>query len=225
MDQKHSNWKDAIRRVVPPVVLNERGIFLRLGNPAGRLYAELRFLDWLGFRRLNETTAPATSRNIVFVCFGNIMRSPVAEAVLHKAIESMGLTGMQISSAGLHAVPGTPAHPWALAASQEMGISLANHRAQVITTDIVEKADALFTMDFQNKAEMITRFPQAKHKILMLSGYAAGPERGREISDPYFGDLDTTRQCFNVIRACALSLASALATREQNQSWESGVSR
>lgn len=224
MDQSPS-WKDAFRRVVPPAVLYERGVILRLGNTAGRLYAQMRFLDWLGFRRLNAATASSGARNIVFVCFGNIMRSAAAEALFHATAASTGLTGLQISSAGLHAVPGKPAHPWALVAGEELGVSLANHRAKLITTDVVQNANAIFTMDFQNKAEMITRFPGAKNKILMLSSYADGPERGREIIDPYFGDLDATRRCFKVVRSCVFNLASALSAGEQKQWVGSGIPR
>jgi protein-tyrosine-phosphatase len=224
MDQNPS-WKDAFRRVIPPAVLYEREVILRLGNTAGRLYAQMRFLDWLGFRRMNAGTASSSARNIVFVCFGNIMRSPMAEALLRDATASTGLTGLQISSAGLHAVPGKVAHPWALEAAEELGVSLANHRAKLITTDLVKSADAIFTMDFQNKAEMITRFPAAKHKILMLSSCAQGPEGSREIFDPYFGDLDATRRCFKVIRTCVLNLTSTLSAHDQKQSLESGVPR
>ena len=211
-------WKDALRRVVPPAVLYERGVILRLGSNAGRLYAQMRFLDWLGFRRMNAATVSSSARNIVFVCFGNIMRSPMAEGLLRDTAAATGLTGLQICSAGLHAVPGKTAHPWALAAAEELGVSLSNHRAQLITTDIVKSADAIFTMDFQNKAEMITRFPKAKNKIVMLSSYAEGPYRCREIRDPYFGDLDATRQCFKVIRNCVLNLTSALSANERKQS-------
>jgi protein-tyrosine-phosphatase len=217
MDQ-NPNWKDALRRIVPPVVLYERGVILKLGNAAGRLYAQMRVLDWLGFRGVNAATAPSSARNIVFVCFGNIMRSPVAEALFHATAASTGLTGLQISSAGLHAIPGNTTHPWALTAAEELGVTLVDHRAKLITSEIVKNADAIFTMDFQNKAEMITRFPTAKNKIVMLSSYAEGTYRCREIRDPYFGDLDATRQCFKVIRNCVLNLTSALSANERKQS-------
>jgi protein-tyrosine phosphatase len=185
----------------------------------------MRFLDWLGFRRGNAATASSSARNIVFVCFGNIMRSPIAEALFRDATQSTGFAELQISSAGLHALSGSPAHPWALAAAEELGVSLAHHRAKLITGDIVKNADAIFTMDFQNKAEMITRFPTAMNKIVMLSSYAEGPHRCREIIDPYFGDLDRTRQCFKVIRTCVLNLTSALSAHDQKQSSGSAVPR
>jgi protein-tyrosine phosphatase len=226
MDQNQNIWKGAVRRVVPLFVLEERDVILRLGFKAGGIYARLRFLDWLGIRRLRAMAAPLTSRNIVFVCSGNIMRSPIAEAVFRDAIKSTPLAGMQVASAGLHAVPEKALHPWALTASQELGMALTNHRARPLTTDMVEKADAIFAMDFQNKAELIAGYPASKRKIFMLSSYAEGARRNGEILDPYFGDLDSTRQCFTMIRGCVLNLASALAAHDQSQSIvESSASR
>jgi len=223
MNETRSSWKEAIRRIVPPVARDERDVILRLGNTAGRLYAQLRLLDWLGFRRGNATTAPPASRNLAFVCSGNMIRSPMAEALFLDAIRSKGLVGIQAISAGLHAIPGNPAHPWALTASEEMGVSLRSHRARPLTSEIVERADAIFTMDFQNKAEMLAIFPQAKHKILILSSYAEGEAYCREIVDPYFGDLDTTRRCFKGINTCVSKLVCALAAHDQRRSVESSI--
>src|SRR5579864_7397909 len=98
MDQNQNIWKGAVRRVVPLFVLEERDVILRLGFKAGGIYARLRFLDWFGVRRLRAMAAPLTSRNIVFVCSGNIMRSPIAEALFRDAIKSTPLAGMQVAS-------------------------------------------------------------------------------------------------------------------------------
>jgi len=225
MNQTRTTWKEKFRRILPPLLLQERGVVLKLGPTAGLVYARLRLLDWLGFRRWNATKAPSASRNIVFVCFGNIMRSPIAEAILLSAIQSVPLPGRQVTSVGLHAIPGKAAHPWALTVGQELGLPLTNHRARPLTTEIVEKADAIFAMDLQNKAELMAFYPTSKHKVFMLSSYAEGERRSSEIADPYFGDLDATRQCFTVIRSCVLNLASALATHDQSQSMmESSIS-
>jgi protein-tyrosine-phosphatase len=225
MNQTRTTWKEKFRRLLPPLLVQERGVVLKLGPTAGLVYARLRLLEWLGFRRLNATKAPSASRNIVFVCYGNLMRSPIAEAILLGTIQSVPLPGRQVTSAGLHAIPGKAVHPWALTVSQELGFPLSNHRARPLTTEIVEKADAIFAMDLQNKAELVAFYPASKHKIFMLSSYAEGAGCCSEIADPYFGDLDATRRCFTVIRSCVLNLASALATHDQSQSiMESSIS-
>src|SRR5215469_4009034 len=158
---------DTLKKLVPHALLKERGTFLRLG-PAGPIYARLRLLDWMGIRSGNATQVKPGSRNFLFVCFGNLMRSPMAEVMFRKSVAAVSLPDIHISSAGLHAVSGTPAHPWALTASAELGLPLEGHRARLLTGDMVSAADAIFAMDFQNKAELLAQYPEAKAKILML---------------------------------------------------------
>lgn len=196
--------------MVPDSLLRERDTFLRLGPKAGPIYARLRLLDLVGVRSPNMRRASSGARSFLFVCFGNLMRSPMAEALFRKAISDADLSGICCASAGLHAIAGNEAHPWALAASQEIGLRLSNHRAQPVTADLVTQADAIFAMDFQNKAELLARFPEFESKILLLSVYANGPFRYREIPDPYFGDIDATRRCYGVLQACIRNLTAEL---------------
>jgi protein-tyrosine-phosphatase len=58
---------------------------------------------------------------------------------------------------------------------------------------------------------MLALYPEAEDKILMLSAYANGPERYREIPDPYFGDLEDTRCCYAVLHTCIRNLTIDLA--------------
>ena len=70
--------KDALRKLVPNFLLQQRDIVLRLGPRACRIYASLRLLDVLGVRAANQRLVPATTRSFLFVCHGNIMRSAKA---------------------------------------------------------------------------------------------------------------------------------------------------
>jgi hypothetical protein len=64
-------------------------------------------------------------------------------------------------------------------------------------------------MDFQNKAELLTLYPDAANKIYMLSAYAEGAWKCREIPDPYLGDLEITRDCARQLRTCIQNLLAA----------------
>lgn len=163
------------------------------------------------------------SRNFLFVCFGNLMRSPMAELMFRESVANAALPAIQVTSAGLHAVPGTPAHPWAQAASAEFGLPLAGHRARLLTAEMVSAADAVFAMDFQNKAELLAQYPDAKNKIFMMSAYASGAQRWREIPDPYFGNLPATQHCYGVLQKCVKNLTAALVAAERPIALESGV--
>ena len=202
--------KNVLRKFVPEFLLKQRNIVQRLGPRGGRTYATLRLLDAIGVRTSNRGVIPPSSRSLVFVCFGNIMRSPMAEALMKQALTEAGLEQeIKVVSAGLHAVPGREAHPWALEAAAGMGISLIDHRAKPLTGEMMGHTDCIFAMDFQNKAELLTLYPVAQHKIYMLSAYAEGRRRYREIPDPYLGNLDTTKSCYRDLQTCIRNLMAS----------------
>jgi predicted ATP-grasp superfamily ATP-dependent carboligase/protein-tyrosine-phosphatase len=202
------------RKLVPKQLLRDRDLYHRLGPAGGPIYAKLRFLDTLGIRIGNKRKVPANARSFVFVCHGNIMRSPMAEAMFKRALFERNLgEGKHVLSAGLHATPGRETHPWAQIASEEIGIPLAQHRAQRLTPEMVERADVIFAMDFLNKAELLALYPAAKDKIFMLSAYADGPLRHREIPDPYTGNQQCTRECYAILRTCIQRLAEGLISQ------------
>lgn len=204
-----TTWKDVARRFIPRFLLQQRGIIRRLGPGAGKIYAGLRMRDVMGIRGENQRQVPAGARSFVFVCFGNIMRSAMTEFLMKKALsqapQAVG-QDVRIVSAGLHANPGREAHPWMQEAAEGLGISLTSHRAKLLTREMVDHADAIFAMDFQNKAELLTLYPNAAEKIYMLGTYAEGPWKDREIPDPYLADLEGTRYCAGQLEICVHNL-------------------
>jgi len=207
-----TTWKDAARKFIPRFLLQQRGIIRRLGPGAGRIYAGLRMRDVIGMRGENQRQVPASARSFVFVCFGNIMRSAMAESLMRRELSQTPASdphAVRIISAGLHANPGREAHPWMQEAANGMGIPLGSHRAKLLTRQIVDQADAVFAMDFQNKAELLTLYPDAAGKIYMLSAYAENEWRDREIPDPYLGDLEATRYCAEQLEICVHNLLAA----------------
>ncbi len=199
--------KDILRKLVPDFLLKQRSLVLRLGPKAGGIYARMRLLDLLGMRAANRRLVPVSARSFLFVCFGNIMRSAMAEFLMKQALIEARLEGqVRIMSAGLHASAGREAHAWAQQASAELGISLAEHRAKPLTREMVEQADCILAMDFQNKAELLMVYPESQAKIYMLSAYGEGSWQYREIADPYLGDLESTRFCGQRLQTCIRNL-------------------
>ena len=216
-EQAKPGIRQAVRNMVPEALRRERDILLRLGPRAGAVYARLRLLDFLRVHSQDTRFLGPNTHSVVFVCFGNIMRSPMAEALFRQAAREAHLTDVEAFSAGLHAIPGREAHPWALSAAAEMGLPLTGHRARRLTAEIVSRADVVFAMDLQNKAELLASYPEARQKLLLLSAFAPGKARDREIPDPYFGNLDTTRRCYGMLQACIRNLAAALVALRTTQ--------
>ncbi len=191
------------RKLSPQWLLREKNTYERLGRNAGRIYLQLRALDRLGIAFGNRRKAKAPVASVLFVCKGNIMRSAMAEEVLKDALRQSGCDStLRVQSCGLHVLAGTPAHPWALSACGSARLSLATHRSKKVSPEMIDDADVIFAMDFQNKAELLAGYPEAGDRIFMLSAYAHGPVRGREIPDPYSADEASTLACFKLLQEC-----------------------
>lgn len=125
----------------------------------------------------------------------------------------MGSPDIIVTSAGLNAIPGRRAHPWAITAARDFGISLENHHARLVNVEMVEQADAILAMDYQNLAQLASRYPTAKRKMCLLRSYAGDDSGGREIPDPYYLDIQGTRACYRLLDCCITRLMNAVFCR------------
>jgi len=203
-----SGRKEKEGKLAPKVLREQRSVTARSGSRAGRIYARLRLLDMMKINTANPRMARRDAKSFLFVCFGNIMRSAMAEALMYRALSELKVNdaNIHIMSAGLHATPGRETHPWALQAAGELGVALHDHRARLLTMEMIEQADCILAMDFQNQAEILALYPAAKEKICMMSAYAEGPWKNREIPDPYLTDENGTRYCARQLQVCVENL-------------------
>jgi len=126
---------------------------------------------------------------VLFVCMGNICRSPSVEGVF-RGIVSRELPDfrIEIDSAGTHAYHvGEPPDPRAQRAAQRRGIDLSGLRARRVTADDFERFDLVVAMDPLNIAALEELCPPARReRIRLLLDFA--PEAGRsDVPDPYYG--------------------------------------
>jgi protein-tyrosine-phosphatase len=128
--------------------------------------------------------------NILFVCTGNTCRSPLAEALARSIAQRRGLTEVKISSAGINAWENSPASDGSVLVGMERQVDLTNHRARVLTPEIVSEADLIFVMT-PSHADQVKQMG-GRGKVHVLDAYASGVA-GEGISDPYGGDLSAYR--------------------------------
>ena len=198
------------KRALPKRIRETAVGYFELERDARRLWFRKRAFRFM--RNSKRLTSNDVRRNIVFVCRGNIIRSPMAEALLKKLCAS--LRDLSVTSAGLHAVPGMKADSRAEAVAREFGVSLVNHRTKLLNRELVTAAEAIFVMDCFNEAELLARYPESRHKIFMLGDYA--DPSAFEIADPYNGDVDSVRRCYATLHRSIEGLAKQLHSRHDS---------
>lgn len=126
---------------------------------------------------------------VLFVCMGNICRSPMAEGAFRNLIETHGLEGeVEVDSAGTHAyhVDMSPDER-AIAVMRQRGIDISGLRGRQATSADIEAFDYILAMDYENHAHLRTLSPSGSaHKIRLFLEYAVRHTE-RSVPDPYFG--------------------------------------
>jgi protein-tyrosine phosphatase len=124
--------------------------------------------------------------SVLFVCLGNICRSPFAAAVAFDR-----LPGMAIDSAGFLRHDGRPSPPHIVTAARSLGVDVSSARAQRVTAGQVEAASLIVCMDLAHLELIEREFPSALEKTTLLGLFAEdGPA---EIRDPYDLSPSATR--------------------------------
>ncbi len=129
-----------------------------------------------------------TKTNVLFVCLGNICRSPMAEAMFKKMTAEQGITDYyQINSVATSSEElGNPPHPGAQAEMERHHLDYAGHRSRPITAEDIAVADYIITMDESNLADLKALIPSKEQNKLHLCMDIVPGQRGVSIVDPWY---------------------------------------
>jgi glycine hydroxymethyltransferase len=137
-------------------------------------------------------------KNILFVCTGNICRSPMAEGLLRHMTARRG--DVRVASAGLGAMDGQRPSLHAVEALAREGIDISGHRSQPVSAALLQRADFVFTMTRDHRDMLLLLFPEAGAKIRLLRGNEAAKGGRADVYDPIGGSFVTYETCKEEIK-------------------------
>ena len=141
---------------------------------------------------------------VVFVCQGNICRSPFAAALLRARLGAE--SAVTVESAGMIPHPGRPTPPFGLQAAAGFGMDLSEHRSVWLTRTMAEAASLLVGFDEVNRASVLDRYPDLRAPMVLLSDLLDG----QDIADPVDGGLTEFQRCYQRIAEGVANLAGLL---------------
>lgn len=163
----------------------------------------------------NKIDSPRDKIKVMFVCMGNICRSPSAEAVFHYMAQTGGLRDyIEVASSGTHDYHvGGPADKRSHAAALSRGIDMAAHRAQQFKKAHCEEYDYVLVMDQVNHEHVMRHCPaEYQHKVHYFLDFA--PQLNlKEVPDPYYGGADGFDQVLDLVEAASAGLLAEIRER------------
>lgn len=188
--------------------------FLRALRATGEcIVSKLNFVRH-PYERWSTVRLPDSVQSVLFVCKGNICRSPLGEVCLRALARQAGRS-LTIRSAGLETTPGKPAHLKAQATALENGLSLETHATTQVHAELLDKSDLIIVMEVAQKDRIHGLYPNTRGKVVLLGRFdSTGP---LEIADPYSGTSEDFRSCYRQVKRCCEALAARLDMRTGDQ--------
>lgn len=156
-----------------------------------------------GFSMLREGVVDAATIEklksfiALIVCTGNTCRSPMGEGLLRKrladkvgcSIETLEQKGVSILSAGIAAMPGSPAAAQAVEVMGGLGVDISSHSSQPITGQLAQFADVILTMTNGHRQALISHWPMLESRTKTVR------RDGADVSDPIGAPVDVYQAC------------------------------
>ena len=164
---------------------------------------------------ISNPPLPAEVRSILFVCKGNICRSPFA-AIRAQALADATSRGIRCSSAGLRPSPDGRCPSIAVTAARRFGVSLSRHTPVAIDNEMMKEHDLIVVMEADQVAAVRRNWPRHQKPIVLLALFDPGPDGPLDsiervnIPDPFGRDAAEFDRCYRRLDASVRELVSSI---------------
>ena len=152
---------------------------------------------------------------VMFVCLGNICRSPLGHGLFLAQVAERGLSDQfDVASSGTSAYhAGEPPDPGSVRVARDVGVDISGQRSQHVTAADLEHYDYVVAMDRSNQRDLLRIDPTKAHKIHLMRSFQAAPD-SLDVPDPWGGGIGGFQQvCDMVTEACEGLLEHILAVQ------------
>jgi protein-tyrosine phosphatase len=155
-------------------------------------------------------------RNILFVCLGNICRSPFGAAVATQRLRLAGVDEIRCASAGIRPSVDGRSPEDACEAAKRYGLTLDGHNPRALTSDLVQANDLIVVMEWSQVEYLRSNYPGYSHRIVLLSLFddrATGAYERCNIEDPFGRPATAYEACFGRIDWAVQRLLAAIRSQ------------
>ena len=138
----------------------------------------------------------------------------MAEGLFKSLATEYGLDGIESGSAGTIARQNFPATEHTRQMAAEDGIDLSGHQSRKLTAELITQSDLILTMELEHIHELLRVDRDADGKTFLLSAFSSDRMSMIEVQDPYACDIETYRECYQMIRSMIHDVLEALAKWE-----------
>jgi predicted ATP-grasp superfamily ATP-dependent carboligase/protein-tyrosine-phosphatase len=148
------------------------------------------------WNRGEVSAAISRAESMLFLCYGNINRSALADVMVRAYAEDSGIS---VISAGFHSEEGRPADPVMVEVAAEFDLEMSSIRSTCVTQQQLHDSDIIFVMEKGHYDKLIAIDSSIAHKIYLLGAHNTGANHSVEIQDPYGRAREVYLACYNQI--------------------------